>query len=52
MQIKTTVIYLLIFVESLFSKRGEIINVGKDVGKRQPLGAISENVNWCSYHGK
>ena len=52
MQIKTTVKYFLISVELLFLKRGEIINVGKDVSKRQSLCTISENVNWCSYHGK
>ena len=31
-------------------KRQEIMNVGKDVEKREPLGTLGENVNWCNHY--
>ena len=34
------------------SKRQQITNVGEDVEKREPLGTIGGNVNWCSHYGK
>ena len=36
----------------LFSKRQQIISVGKDMEKREPLCTVGENVNWCSHYGK
>ena len=26
------------------------MNVGKDVEKREPLGTLGENVNWCNHY--
>ena len=37
---------------NLSSKRQEIINLGEDVEKREPLCIAGENVNWYSHYGK
>ena len=47
MQIKTTMSYYL--SEWLLQKRQQIISVGKDVEKREPL-HFGETVNWCVYY--
>ena len=39
-------------LEWLSSKREEIIHIGKDVDKRDPLCTVGGNVNWCSDYGK
>ena len=35
----------------LLSRRQEVISIGKDVEKREPLCAVGENVHWCSHCG-
>ena len=44
-QIKTTTRYHLISIR--MAKLIEI--VGKDIGKREPLPSVGENVNWCRH---
>ena len=55
MQIKTTMRYYLIPVRMAIIKSSkclQIINIGKDVEKREPLCTVGENVNWCKHYGK
>ena len=52
MQIKTHWDSTSHLSEWLSSKRPQIINVGKDVEKREPLYTVDGNVNWCSHYGK
>ena len=39
-------------LEWLLAKRSQIVNVGKDVEKREPSYTVSENVNWYNHYGK
>ena len=53
MQIKATVRYHLTPVRMANIKKIlQIVNAGKDVGKREPSYTVGWNVNWCSYYGK
>ena len=52
MQIKTIVRYYLTPVKWLLSKRQEIISVGKNVKKREPLCSVGGTVKWWSHYGK
>ena len=38
-------------LEWLLAKRSQIVNVGKDVEKREPSYTVSGNVNWCNHCG-
>ena len=49
MQIKTTTWYHFTPVRWLLSKRQEVISVGEDVKKREPLCIVGGNVNQCSH---
>ena len=51
MQIKIIMRYYLTPI-SRASKRPQITNVGKDVGKRGSLCTVGVDVNWCSHYGK
>ena len=39
-------------LEWLLAKRSQIVNVGKDVEKREPSYTVSGNVNWYNHYGK
>ena len=38
--------------EWLLTKRQQIIDVGKDVEKKEPWYTVGGNVNWCRHYGK
>ena len=52
MQIKTTMRYVFIPVRMAIIKKQEIVNVGKDVNKREHFCTVDGNVNWCIHYGK
>ena len=53
MQIKTTVVYHLMPIRMAVIKKSlQVLNVGEDVEKSDPLYTLSGNVNWCSHYGK
>ena len=52
MQIQTKMKYHLTPVRMSIIKKTEIINVGKDVEKREPLYTVGGNVNWYNYYGE
>ena len=53
MQIKTTMSYYLTPVRmAIIKKIQEIINLDKDVEKREPLYVVDGNVNWYSHNRK
>jgi len=39
-------------VKWLLSKRQKITSVGKDLKKRELLGPVGGNANWCNHYGK
>ena len=47
-QIKTTTRHHLISI-----RMAKLIEIGgKDIGKREPLPSVGENVNWCRHYGR
>ena len=52
MQIKATIRYHLTAVRMASIKSQRIINVGKDMEKREPSCTVGGNINGCSRYGK
>ena len=49
---QTTVSYHLTPVRRTHQKEHKIVNVGEDMGKREPYYIVGGNVNWCSCCGE